>query len=456
MPSHDHCFAPSLHFSQRPGALAPMRVLRLTPFFHHPDTKEWPAEYDAVGGMQIQVWRQAMWLAQHGVKQHVLTLGFPGLPHSRDLHPNLRVERAYLPLPKIRSELTGLWGLTSSWALATLLKVRPRARQTPFDMVHVHLDGQIPALLVAKLMPVLLQRPMVLSIHCSRLAVYQPMSHWDLAMHRIACRLERQALAAATVVIALTEHTASVVRPYSRQVEVIPDVVDPLQFSRPGKPQIEAFRQQHQLKGTTVGFIGRIAHEKGWSHFVALAERLRASGLQFLVVGDGPQRKRLEAMLVQHRLQSHFVLTGFIPNDQIPLALAACSVVVMPSEHEEFGSVAIEALAIGTPVVAYAVGGIKSVLGERAPQRLAPPGDIDQLTACVQSVLVQAANSAGYDPLSFDQAFSPDNVLPHIGNLYYELMHCTTTCSGAPHASRQAAANTARRPRDVQHGRDRD
>lgn len=120
-----------------------MRVLRLTPFFHHPDVKSWPAEYDSVGGMQIQIWRQAMWLAERGVQQHVMTIGFPGLPHQRNLHTNLCVERTYLRLPELRSELTGLKGLTQSWALATLLAIRQKMRQEPFDLIHLHLDGQI-------------------------------------------------------------------------------------------------------------------------------------------------------------------------------------------------------------------------------------------------------------------------------------------------------------------------
>ncbi|CAJ0998104.1 glycosyltransferase [Sodalis praecaptivus] len=98
-----------------------------------------------------------------------------------------------------------------------------------------------------------------------------------------------------------------------------------------------------------------------------MADRLRHLGLQFLVVGDGPQRHRLEAEVAHYGLQAQFVITGFIPNDQVATAIAACRVIVMPSEHEEFGGVSIEAAAVGTPVAAYAVGGIKEILGKIPP-----------------------------------------------------------------------------------------
>ena len=405
-------------------------MLRLTPFFHHPDVAAWPAEYDSVGGMQIQAWRQAMWLAQRGIRQHVLTIGFPGLPRQRDLHANLRVERAYLPLPKIRSELTGLFGLTQSWALATLLTIRRKARETQFDLVHIHLDGQIPALVVACLTPTLLHQPMVLTIHCSRLSVYQPMSAWDRVTHRFARYLECRALKAATVSIALTERTAEAVRPHVRRVEVVPDVVDARHFRRPSEVEVDAFRQRHMLDAPTVGFVGRIAKEKGWSHFVDLAARLRGLGLRYLVVGDGPQRGRLEQAIAAQALQAQFIITGFIANDHIPAALAACQVVVMPSQHEEFGGVAIEALAVGTPVVAYAVGGLKEILGRIAPERLASPGNIGELVERVYAALGERA-VGNHSPVesSLIQQYAPDTVLPKMVSLYRELAN-SPLCKG--------------------------
>ena len=93
-------------------------------------------DYDSVGGMQVQTWRQAVSLAEAGIHQHVMTIGFPGLPKLRQLHPLLWVERMMVPMPRIRSEFSGLVGLTQSWAAATLGALLRRMRKQDFDVIH--------------------------------------------------------------------------------------------------------------------------------------------------------------------------------------------------------------------------------------------------------------------------------------------------------------------------------
>jgi 2-deoxystreptamine N-acetyl-D-glucosaminyltransferase/2-deoxystreptamine glucosyltransferase len=77
-----------------------------------------------------------------------------------------------------------------------------------------------------------------------------------------------------------------------------------------------------------------------------------------------------------------------VPHHDVATYLRQMDVVVMPSRHEELGSTALEAMAQGTPVVAYAVGGLNHTVGEVLPSLLLPPGDIDALSEAVRSVLV--------------------------------------------------------------------
>ncbi|MBH8613437.1 glycosyltransferase [Pseudomonas mohnii] len=374
-----------------------MKILKLTPFFHHPDVDAWPAAYDSVGGMQVQTWRQAVWLAQEGIHQHVMTIGFPGLPKVRQLQPFLWVERMLLPMPRIRSELSGLIGLTQSWAVATLLALLKKRRNHDFDVIHTHLDGQIPALLVACLAPRLLRRPLILTVHCSRLAVYTPHSWLDMLQHRLAQWLERKAVGKAFAVIALTNR-ASYLSHDARHVEIVPDVVDTSQFAPPPQEDINAFRKRHNLRRQTVGYVGRIAKEKGWQHLIPLAQALREQECELLIVGDGTQRDRLRNVIEKTGLQDWVTVTGFIPNHEVPLALAACRLIVMPSAYEEFGGASIEALATGVPVVAFAVGGLPEILRGITPDLLIAPEDTPALIERVKSVL------AGHHSQSIDSA----------------------------------------------------
>lgn len=364
-----------------------MKVLKLTPFFHHPDVASWPAAYDAVGGMQVQTWRQATWLAEAGIQQHVMTIGFPGLPKLRQLQPLLWVERMTVPMPRIRSEFSGLIGLTQSWAAATLYALLQRSRKHDFDIIHAHLDGQIPALLVAYLAPRLLRRPLVVTVHCSRLAVYTPHSWLDSLQHRLAQWLERRAIGVASAVMVLTRRTAMALAQNTRLVEVVPDVVDTAQFAPPPLEAVATFRARYGLQRRTVGFVGRIAKEKGWRHLIPLAETLRDEGCELLIVGDGTQGDRLRRAIDTAGLQDWVTMTGFIPNHEIPLALAACQLIVMPSLYEEFGGASIEAMATGVPVVAFAVGGLQEILGSVTPDLLITPEDTPALIIRVKEVL---------------------------------------------------------------------
>ncbi|HEX7682455.1 MAG TPA: glycosyltransferase [Trinickia sp.] len=337
--------------------------------------------------MQVQTWRQAVWLAEAGIQQHVMTIGFPGLPKLRQLHPLLWVERMMVPMPRIRSEFSGLIGLTQSWAAATIGALMYRARKQQFDVIHAHLDGQIPALLVAWLAPRLLRRPLIVTVHCSRLAVYAPSSWLDKLQHGLAKYLERRTIARAFAIMALTQRTADVLAPDARHVEIVPDVVDTTQFTRPPPEAVTAFRTRYGVTRTTVGFVGRIAKEKGWTHLIPLAVALREQGCGLLIVGDGPQRHRLQRAIDEAGLRDWVTVTGFIPNHEVPLAIAACRLLVMPSLYEEFGGASIEALATGVPVVAYAVGGLQEILHDVTPDLLITPEDTHAFIGCVKDVL---------------------------------------------------------------------
>lgn len=399
-----------------------MKVLRLTPFFHHPDAESWPAQYDSLGGMQIQTWRQALWLAEAGVDQHVLTIGFPGLARRRHLHPNLLVERACLPMHAVRSQLSGLVGLTYAWGVATLAKLVALRLPGRADVIHAHFDGQIPAIFVAWLAPSILARPLVITVHCSRLAVYVPRSRLDRYQHRLARWLERRALGRAAAALVLTPRTAEIVRTAARRVVVVPDIIDVARFARPSSDAIAAFRNQFGVVRPTVGYVGRIAKEKGWDHLITLASALRREGVGLLVVGDGPQRAQFDAAVAREGLDAWITVTGFIANDLVPAAMAACETMVMPSKYEEFGGASIEAFATGTPVVAFAVGGLADIVGSADPRLLVEPGNVAELIARVRSILsgdLVIDRAALIEHVARD--FTPDAIQPRVLALYKEL-----------------------------------
>ncbi|GAA2421780.1 glycosyltransferase family 1 protein [Streptomyces pulveraceus] len=372
-----------------------MRVLRLTPFFHHDQVESWPAEYDAVGGMQVQILRLSRELAARGVEQQVMTVGFPGLPKRRLDRPGLVVRVTRAPLPPIRSQLTGLVGLNQAWlagALAACVRLRRRWRP---DLIHVHADGQLWALLAGPMAARVIGVPYCLTLHCSRLSVYEPMSRIDQLQHRLVRVVERYAVRHAARVSALTSRTAAVVARAlamdPERIDIVPDSVGDL-TPRPAE-EVAGLRQSLEIPdgSAVIGYVGRVAHEKGWRDLVALACHWQtlpgAAPAVFLVVGDGPQRERMGKAVADAGLTDRFRFTGFLPHADIPTVMTALDVLVMPSAHEELGGSAIEAMMCGTPVAGYAVGGLRETVGTVTPELLVPRGDVPALTEAARGAV---------------------------------------------------------------------
>ena len=125
----------------------------------------------------------------------------------------------------------------------------------------------------------------------------------------------------------------------------------------------------------TLGFVGRLSHEKGPDLFCALAAEL--PGERLVLYGDGPMRAELEA-----RYGSAVQFRGRV----VPMAphWRDIGLLVMSSRHEGLPLAALEAMAHGVPVAAFAVGGLPSLITPERTGFLAPPGDLAALAAAIR------------------------------------------------------------------------
>ncbi len=121
-----------------------------------------------------------------------------------------------------------------------------------------------------------------------------------------------------------------------------------------------------------IAFVGRLSHEKGPDRFCELARRL--PDLDFEVYGDGPQRKDLETGYGEG-----VTFHGAI--DHMSSAWRRIDLLCMTSRHEGLPMAALEAMAHGVPVAAFAVGGLPDLIEHGVTGFLAPPGNLDRLAA---------------------------------------------------------------------------
>lgn len=114
-------------------------------------------------------------------------------------------------------------------------------------------------------------------------------------------------------------------------------------------------------------FSGRLVAVKRVDIFLAAARIVldaHPGRYVFHVIGDGPLRAQLEAQARDLQLGHCCVFSGFLPN-ALPL-LNSMGALVLTSDHEGTPMVALEALALGVPVVAHAVGGLVPLIGSAA------------------------------------------------------------------------------------------
>lgn len=128
------------------------------------------------------------------------------------------------------------------------------------------------------------------------------------------------------------------------------------------------------------GYAGRLVGPKRVDLLIAAAARLPA--LHVIVLGDGPQRWRLERQAHRAGVRERVRFVGRVRSTEVPAWLNALDLLVLPSGRsrrweEQFGRVAVEAMACGVPVVGSAAGAIPAVIGEAG--LMFPPGDLDAL-----------------------------------------------------------------------------
>ena len=366
-------------------------VLRLSPHYYWPQLEAggWPVKFDAIGGMQTQICRTANAQQRLGTKQIVLTLAIPGAPRRWEAETNLMVFGVRVPLLSFRSRIRGMIDLNISWLLGVLLWL---ARYGLPSVAHVHMSGVWEPLLAAFLLS--LFRPVIITIHCSALETYHPMSALDRLRLKFARALERAAIRRAAQVVVLTprlHHALTTAIPQSAdKVTVISDSIDAASFramAYSGSSQL--FRDRFKLPSGVpiIGYIGRIAHEKGWRFLLDLCDRMRDQRVHFLICGDGNERQELEYQARIRGLSKLITVTGFLPQHTIALALRTINVLVLTSLHEEFGSVLLEAMAMTVPIVAFSVGGVPYVLDDGKAGVLVPSGDVNMMAQRVMNVL---------------------------------------------------------------------
>ncbi len=153
----------------------------------------------------------------------------------------------------------------------------------------------------------------------------------------------------------------------------------------PPMPPREELRAEFGLEGPTLAFAGRLMAAKALD--VALAALALVPTARLVIVGDGPDRVALEQQRDDLDLAGRVRFLGGLSRDAVLRVFKAADAVLLSSRWENFPHVIVEALAVGTPVIASAVGGVPEVVRDGENGLLVPAGDPEALAGAIQRLL---------------------------------------------------------------------
>jgi glycosyltransferase involved in cell wall biosynthesis len=136
-----------------------------------------------------------------------------------------------------------------------------------------------------------------------------------------------------------------------------------------------------------VGLVGRLAWEKGVDVFLAAAARVLREfpGVRFVVVGEGPDREKLDRTVDELKFGENVKMLG--RRDDMPAVYASLDIMVSSSRQEGLPMAILEGMASGLPLVASAVGEVPMVVVDGVTGLLVPPDDVERLAAAILELL---------------------------------------------------------------------
>lgn len=307
-------------------------------------------------------------------------------------------------------------GIVASWRLC---------RRRHYDIVHVHWP-----------VPHALFGAVARSAGGARLVTlwYGVELHWVAGSLPWLRWFVRWALRSSDQVVAISSYTARAITSVADvAVRVIPYTVTlskqpPAAGGTPGSVAPLRSARLQRNGGFRILFVGRLVERKGVANLLEAIRRLPPElDARLEVVGDGPERPKLEAQARRGGLAPRVTMRGGVSDQELRDAYGSADVVVLPSirdsrsDTEGLGVVLLEAMAYGLPVIGSAIGGIPDIILDGETGLLVPPQDPAALAAALERLATDPGLAARLGQAGHQHArknFSWDGIIARWNECY--------------------------------------
>lgn len=323
-----------------------------------------------VGGLESHVHFLCRALVERGHRVDVVTShSIPETP-THEIRDGVHVWRTWFP-----GKSTLGWVAHAAGSVPRALREAKGA-----DILHAQAFQSIPPLQAARART---GAPLVATWHTSHFLKLAERPGWRTLLGRLVASADAN-LAASHEIADVAESLAP-----GHRVEALTNGVETTIFRRTD-PALEP-----PPEGTKRIIVPRRLFEKnGVEYFVrALPAIVREVSVEAVLVGDGPERERLEALAGELGVADSIRFLGAQPHDAMPGLLSSASLAVFPSLMEATSVAALECMACEVPVAASRVGGLPEIVDDSVGG-LFEPADPEDLARTV-TVLLQRDDLAG-------------------------------------------------------------
>jgi len=348
-----------------PRGAGALHVLTLTPFY--------PTDQDDAAGCFVS--EPLALLAKASVHNTV----FAVQPVYRGA---VRARESAIPTRWLRYfSFPGSFGLPSAGAFPfarVVSQVRKLHMSEHIDVIHAH--GALPCGHAAMLLSSELNIPYVVSVHgldaFSTVQVRGRPGEW---CRRISQRVYRSSRRA----ICVSEHVREAVLEgcgRSCRTSVVYNGVDPELFTPGDAPPSVV---------PTILSVGNLIPTKGHDVLIRAASALAAEfpGLCWEIIGDGPERSRLQALCAQLQVADKVRFLGRQSRQQVAAAMQRCTLFALPSRYEGLGCVYLESMSTGKPAIGCRGQGIAEVIQHGSNGFLVGPDNDRELALAIALLL---------------------------------------------------------------------
>lgn len=250
-------------------------------------------------------------------------------------------------------------------------------KKEKINLIHAQKSAGVLSGLLGYLLNKFTGVPYIITIQSADFSIYRPYFNIKI-IKNIFKIIEKLTIKNAAVCHSVSNHLKNHLEKYTKKkIVVIPNGVNQKVF----KPDSDNKETRKELGFNTENLImacdSRLEYKNGTHDVVEAANYFKdeIKDFKIIVVGDGPDREKIESMIKKYNLEEKVLLLGRVHYSDLPKLMAACDIFIRPSIAEGFGISFIEAMACGVGVIGTPVGGISDFLKNNETGLFCEPGN---------------------------------------------------------------------------------